>query len=106
MNKTILIIDDDRRTDNLLRGYLSKLGFKVMAATHPDEGLHILKRELPDIIILDIMLPDMDGFEVYKGIRKEYSIPMIMLAARGDVTDRIVNIYGGDVIGTVWEIAL
>jgi len=95
MNKTILIIDDDRKLNNLLRDYLSKFGLKVTAATHPDEGLHILKRELPDLIILDIMLPDMDGFEVCKEIRKEYSVPIIMLTARGEVTDRIVGLELG-----------
>ena len=95
MNKTILIIDDDRKLNNLLRDYLAKFGFKVTAATHPDEGLHILKREPPDIIILDIMLPDMDGFEVCKKIRKEYALPIIMLTARGEVTDRIVGLELG-----------
>ena len=95
MNKTILIIDDDRKLNNLLRDYLEKFGFKVTAATHPDEGLHILKRELPDLIILDIMLPDMDGFEVCKRIRKEYFVPIIMLTARGEVTDRVVGLELG-----------
>ena len=95
MNKTILIIDDDKKLNNLLSDYLSKFGFKVTTVTHPDEGLKILKRELPDIIILDIMLPKMDGFEVCKEIRKEYSVPIIMLTARGEVTDRIVGLELG-----------
>ena len=95
MNQTILIIDDDRKLNHLLRDYLSKFGFKVSAATHPDEGLQILKRELPDLIILDLMLPDMDGFEVCKRIRKEYSVPIIMLTARGEVTDRVVGLELG-----------
>lgn len=95
MNKTILIIDDDKKLNNLLSDYFSKFGFKVTTVTHPDEGLKILKRELPDIIILDIMLPRMDGFEVCKEIRKEYSVPIIMLTARGEVTDRIVGLELG-----------
>jgi len=95
MNETILIIDDDKKLNNLLSDYFSKFGFKVTTVTHPDEGLKILKRELPDIIILDIMLPKMDGFEVCKEIRKEYSIPIIMLTARGEVTDRIVGLELG-----------
>ena len=95
MNKTILIIDDDKKLNHLLSDYFSKFGFKVTAVTHPDEGLKILKRELPDIIILDIMLPKMDGFEVCKEIRKEYSVPIIMLTARGEVTDRIVGLELG-----------
>ncbi|MFA5806351.1 MAG: response regulator transcription factor [Melioribacteraceae bacterium] len=95
MNKTILIIDDDKKLNNLLSDYLSKFGFKVTTVTQPNEGLKTLKRELPDIIILDIMLPEMDGFEVCKEIRKEYSIPVIMLTARGEVTDRIVGLELG-----------
>lgn len=95
MNKTILIIDDDKKLNNLLSDYFSKFGFKVTTVTHPEEGLKILKRELPDIIILDIMLPRMDGFEVCKEIRKEYSVPIIMLTARGEVTDRIVGLELG-----------
>lgn len=95
MDKTILIIDDDKKLNNLLSDYLAKFGFKVTTATHPEDGLKILKRELPDIIILDIMLPDMDGFEVCKEIRKAYSVPIIMLTARGEVTDRIVGLELG-----------
>lgn len=95
MNKTILIIDDDKKLNNLLSDYFLKFGFKVTTVTHPDEGLKILKREQPDIIILDIMLPKMDGFEVCKEIRKEYSVPIIMLTARGEVTDRIVGLELG-----------
>ena len=95
MDSTILIIDDDRKLNNLLRDYLADFGFKVTAATHPEQGLQFLKRELPDLIILDIMLPDMDGFEVCKKIRKEYSVPIIMLTARGGVTDRVVGLELG-----------
>lgn len=95
MKRTILIIDDDNKLNKLLIDYLSKLDFTVVAATHPEEGLDILKKNLPDIIILDIMLPDMDGFEVCRQIRKEYSVPIIMLTARGEVTDRIVGLELG-----------
>lgn len=95
MDKTVLIIDDDKKLNNLLNDYLTKFGFKVMTVTHPKEAFKILNRELPDIIILDIMLPDMDGFEMCKEIRKEYSVPIIMLTARGEVTDRIVGLELG-----------
>ncbi len=95
MNKRILIIDDDKKLNDLLSDYLFKFGFKVSTAIHPDDGLKMLKRELPDIIILDIMLPDMNGFEVCKKIRRNYSIPIIMLTARGEVTDRIVGLELG-----------
>lgn len=95
MNKRILIIDDDKKLNDLLSDYLFKFGFKVSTAIHPDDGLKMLKRELPDIIILDIMLPDMNGFEVCKKIRRNHSIPIIMLTARGEVTDRIVGLELG-----------
>ncbi len=95
MKKTILIIDDDKKLNNLLSDYFSKFGFNVTTVIHPEDGLKILKRRLPDIIILDIMLPAMDGFEVCKEIRKAYSVPIIMLTARGEVTDRIVGLELG-----------
>ena len=92
MKKKILVIDDDQKLNHLLSDYLSKFGYTVTACTHPHEGLKALKREMPDLIILDIMLPDMDGFEVCKQIRRDYSVPIIMLTARGEVTDRIVGL--------------
>ena len=95
MEKTVLVIDDDEKLNNLLKDYLTKFGYKVITAIHPDDGLDCLEKELPDIIILDIMLPDMDGFEVCKEIRKTHSIPILMLTARGDVTDRIVGLEIG-----------
>ncbi len=95
MNKKILVIDDDRKLNHLLTNYLTKFNFKVTTVTHPKDGLRLLKRELPDLIILDVMLPDMEGFEVCKEIRKEYSVPIIMLTARGEVTDRIVGLELG-----------
>lgn len=95
MDKSVLVIDDDEKLNDLLKDYLSKFGFKVTTVIHPDDGLDILERELPDIIILDIMLPDKDGFEVCKEIRKTYSVPILMLTARGEVTDRIVGLELG-----------
>ena len=95
MNKTILLIDDDSKLNALLEEYLLKFGFKVRAFTHPDQGLEFLKHNEPALIILDVMLPGMDGFEVCRLIRKESSIPVIMLTARGEVTDRIVGLEIG-----------
>ncbi|HEY5038017.1 MAG TPA: response regulator, partial [bacterium] len=69
--KQILIIDDDQKLNELLKSYLAKFEMKVEAASHPDEGLKLLKRVKPDLIILDVMLPGKDGFEVCKIIRKE-----------------------------------
>lgn len=95
MKKKILIIDDDQKLNNLLKDYLGRHQFNVSAVTHPDKGLRMLKRENPDLVILDIMLPDRDGFEVCREIRKASDIPIIMLTARGEVTDRIVGLELG-----------
>jgi DNA-binding response OmpR family regulator len=95
MKKKILVIDDDQKLNRLLSDYLSRFGFTVTAFTHPQEGMKALKKEIPDLVILDIMLPDMDGFEVCKKIRRDFTVPIIMLTARGEVTDRIVGLELG-----------
>lgn len=91
----LLIIDDDEKMNGLLQNYLTGFGFEAIACTHPAVGLQKIKSEVPDLVILDIMLPDMDGFAVCKEIRKNYAVPIIMLTARGDVTDRIVGLELG-----------
>jgi DNA-binding response OmpR family regulator len=95
MKSNILIIDDDAKLNQLLIGFLSDFGFKVSAATRPEEGLKKLKQEGPDLIILDIMLPGMNGFELCKKIRENQTVPIIMLTARGEVTDKIVGLELG-----------
>lgn len=95
MAKTILIIDDDIKLCQLLRDYLQQFGYQVEAINHPQEGLRWLKNNCPDLIILDIMLPDLDGFQVLKKLREKDQIPVIMLTARGEVADRIVGLELG-----------
>lgn len=95
MKKKILVIDDDQKLNELLSGYLAKFGFDVETVDHPHKGLSKLKHHQPDLIILDVMLPDMEGFEVCREIRKNYNTPIIMLTARGEVTDRIVGLELG-----------
>jgi DNA-binding response OmpR family regulator len=95
MNKNILIIDDDEKLNRLLKEFLSKFGFRVMSATLPEKGLLLLNRETYDLVILDVMLPGMDGFQVCREIRKNMDLPVIMLTARGEVTDRIVGLELG-----------
>ena len=92
---TILIIDDDEKLNQLLHDFLGDFGFETISATHPTQGLELLKQKLPDLVILDIMLPDMDGFEICKVIRQTQSVPIIMLTARGEVTDKIVGLELG-----------
>lgn len=91
----ILIIDDDEKMNGLLGNYLSRFGYDVTACTHPSHGFQKINVYRPDIIILDVMLPDMDGFAVCREIRKNNHVPVIMLTARGDVTDRIVGLEIG-----------
>lgn len=95
MNKNVLVIDDDEKLNALLKDYLARFDFSVQSVTQPEDGLELLEKNLPDIIILDIMLPGMDGFEVCKRIRKTYDVPILMLTARGEVTDRIVGLELG-----------
>ncbi len=93
--KRILVIEDNEKTILLLRDYLTQFDYEVIAYTNPLEGIRNIETKLPDLIILDIMLPEMDGFEVCRSIRKNSSVPIIMLTARGDVTDRIVGLELG-----------
>src|SRR5207247_6568015 len=73
----VLIIDDDEGLGTLLTEYLGQFGFAVRAAAHPDEGLRLLKTEPPDILVLDVMLPDMDGFAVCRKIREVSRVPIV-----------------------------
>ena len=91
----ILIIDDDEKLNRLLTDYLSKMGFTVLTSTLPSAGLEKLEEETPDLVILDVMLPEMDGFEVCRTIRQSSSVPVVMLTARGEVMDRVVGLEIG-----------
>lgn len=91
----ILLIDDDERLAELLERYFERFEFRLISATHPEKGLALLTDNGIDLVILDVMLPGMDGFEVCKTIRKKSDIPIIMLTARGDVMDRVVGLELG-----------
>jgi DNA-binding response OmpR family regulator len=95
MNATILIIDDDRKLNALLEKLLGQFGYRVRSATHPKQGLKKLRQASPDLVILDLMLPEIDGFEVCRMIRQESNVPIIMLTARGDLTDRVLGLELG-----------
>ncbi len=75
MSTHVLIIDDDERLNALLTEYLKRFGFAVTTATHPEAGLRALKNGQPDILILDVMLPEMDGFAVCRKVRESSRIP-------------------------------
>jgi DNA-binding response OmpR family regulator len=91
----VLIIDDDQRLGALLTEYLGRFNFEVTTAAHPEAGLRALRGSDPDIVILDVMLPEMDGFAVCRRIREFSRVPIVMLTARGEVTDRIVGLELG-----------
>jgi DNA-binding response OmpR family regulator len=91
----VLIIDDDEKLNALLTEYLGQFGFSVRAVADPETGLRALKSDPPDLVILDVMLPDMDGFSVCRKVRETSRLPIIMLTARGGVMDRIVGLELG-----------
>ena len=91
----ILMIDDDVQLTELVQEFLGSQKYEFIAKHTPEQGLEYLEKNGVDIIILDIMLPGMDGFQVLRKIREEISIPVIMLTARGEVTDRIVGLELG-----------
>jgi DNA-binding response OmpR family regulator len=91
----LLLIEDDIKLGELVKTYLEKYGHEVTHALRPSIGFDHLEKTLSDLIILDIMLPEMDGFQVLKEIRKTKEIPVIMLTARGEVSDRIVGLELG-----------
>jgi len=91
----VLLIDDDQRLAELLARYFERFDLHVEHAAAPSSGLKKLNSGRFDLVILDVMLPEMDGFEVCKAIRKSSDIPIIMLTARGDVMDRVVGLEIG-----------
>jgi two-component system, OmpR family, response regulator len=91
----ILIIDDDARLAQPLAQYFQRFNLTLDSATTPSEGLAMLRTGLYSAAILDVMLPEMDGFELCRTIRKTSNIPLIMLTARGDVMDRVVGLELG-----------
>ncbi len=95
MADEILVIDDDTRLSAMLSDYLSGNGFSVRTAASSLAGLDEIGRRPPDAVILDVMLPDLDGFETCRRIRALSDVPVLMLTAKGEETDRIVGLELG-----------
>lgn len=91
----ILVVDDEASIRRILETRLSMIGYTVVTAADGDEALAVYKKELPNLIILDIMMPKLDGYGVCQEIRKDSDIPIIMLTALGDVADRITGLELG-----------
>jgi len=95
MSKTIMVIDDEKRLVSLVDSYLTQEGYHVVSANNGLEALPIASREKPDLIILDLMMPEMDGYEFMREHRKEMDTPIILLTARVDDDERVIGLELG-----------
>lgn len=95
MSKTILVVDDEARLVNLVKAYLEQGGFRVVTAKNGREALFICRQEKPDLILLDIMMPEMDGHEFLRVHRQERPTPIILLTARVEEDDKIIGLELG-----------
>lgn len=94
----ILLVDDDKDVVRLMRAYLEQSDFEVLVAYNGEAAMHMLRRERPDLLLLDLMLPDHDGWEITRWLRRDpvlQHIPVIMLTARVNDTDKIVGLELG-----------
>ena len=95
MSQKIVVVEDDINIAELLRLYLEKDGFEVLIAHDGGEGLRLAEEEKPDLVMLDIMLPVMDGWQVCRALRKTSKIPIIMLTAKGETEDKVTGLEMG-----------
>lgn len=94
-NKRILIIEDEEAISDLISLYLGKEGFITKVSNNGQDGIDLVEKFNPDLILLDLMLPDINGFEVCKKISSQYSIPIIMITAKSDTIDKILGMELG-----------
>lgn len=92
---TILVVDDDKHIQTILELYLKKEGFNVIMCENGNDAVRIFRESSPQLVLLDVMLPGMDGFEVLSEIRKKSDTPVIMLTAKGSTTDRVLGLETG-----------
>ncbi len=93
--QTVLIVEDEKRIAHWVRSYFEEAGFVAVVTDNGRSALHLARQQKPDLIILDIMLPGMNGMDVCKTIRKESTVPIIMLTAKGQEIDRILGLELG-----------
>ncbi len=94
-NNTILVVDDEKNIVQLAKLYLSSEGYSVESAFNGSEALEKVKSRKPDLVVLDLMMPEVDGWEVCRRLRQESDIPIIILTARGDDVDKIIGLELG-----------
>src|SRR5512136_2583427 len=95
MAQKILVIDDEREIVKLVKAYLEPAGFRVVTASDGQEGLTVFRHEKPDLVVLDLNLPRIDGLDVCRTIRRESDTPVIMLTARVEEQDRLIGLELG-----------
>src|SRR4030042_1842067 len=95
MAKNILVVDDEQKIVNIVKAYLEREGYTVIVAYDGRAGLDLARKQAPDLIILDLMLPEISGWEVCRILRGESNVPIIMLTARDEDTDKIVGLELG-----------
>ena len=95
MSKKILIVEDDGNIRELLRLYLEREGYEITEAANGEEGVELWRKINPDMILLDVMMPIMDGWQVCKSIRKESKVPIIIMTAKGETFDKVNGLEMG-----------
>jgi two-component system, OmpR family, alkaline phosphatase synthesis response regulator PhoP len=95
MSKTILVVDDETRLVSLIASYLTQEGYRVIKAPNGREALFVARAEKPDLIVLDLMMPEMDGYEFMRLHRKETSTPIILLTARVEDEEKVIGLELG-----------
>jgi two-component system OmpR family response regulator len=97
VNAEILVVDDDPRLRELVRYTLVRAGFSVREATNGAEALRAVEQREPDLLVLDVLMPEVDGVSVCRELRRERNVPIIFLSTRGEVVDRVIGLdLGGD----------
>jgi DNA-binding response OmpR family regulator len=92
MNRKVLVVDDDRKTVELIRLYLEKDGYRVLTAYDGREALEVIRRREPALVVLDLMLPAIDGLDICRIVRAESKLPIIMLTARSTEDDKLLGL--------------
>jgi DNA-binding response OmpR family regulator len=95
MSKTIMVVDDEKRLVSLVESYLTREGYRVVSAYNGQEALTVARREKPDLIVLDVMMPEMDGYEFMRRHRAENNTPIILLTARVDDEEKVIGLEVG-----------
>ncbi len=94
-NQRVLVVDDDRNICEIIRLYLEKEGFEVIIANDGQEAIDAFREKTPSVVLLDVMMPKMDGFQVCREIRRVSSIPIMMLTAKGETFDKVLGLELG-----------